>query len=149
MTDRTHRSDESAHRSAKTGRASISTGRDSASVRSRSREVPEHDIRDLTRLVALDLTPSAFGQCTRPSTPQRAPLEWTGRVRSPEDRVRSVKIVVSLPEKRRIPREDPKPFSTTQTSPPFQMCQHQQVFTTLCMCVSIFTIIFLKELAPH
>jgi hypothetical protein len=41
------------------------------------------------------------------------------------------------------------PKSATQTSPPLQMCQHQQVFTTLCTCVSIFTIIFSKELAPH
>jgi hypothetical protein len=46
-------------------------------------------------------------------------------------------------------REDPKPLSTAQTPSPSQMCQHQQVFTTLCTCVSIFTIIFLKELATQ
>jgi hypothetical protein len=39
-------------------------------------------------------------------------------------------------------REDPKPFSSPQTPSPSQMCQHQQVITTLCMCVSIFIIIF-------
>jgi hypothetical protein len=64
---------------------------DSASVRSRSREVLKRDIRDLTHPVALGLTPSASGQCTRMSAPQRAPPELTGRVRSPEDRVRLVK----------------------------------------------------------
>jgi hypothetical protein len=32
---------------------------------------------------------------------------------------------------------------------PSQMCQHQQVFTTLCTCVSIFTIIFSMELATQ
>jgi hypothetical protein len=46
-------------------------------------------------------------------------------------------------------REGPKPISTAQTSPPLQMCQHQQVFTTLCTRVSIFIIIFSKKLAPH
>jgi hypothetical protein len=91
MTDWTRRLDEGAHRSAKIGRASTSTGRDSASVRSRSRKVPEHDIRDLTCPIALDLTPSASGQCTRPSAPQCMPLELTGRVQSPEDHVWSVK----------------------------------------------------------
>jgi hypothetical protein len=46
-------------------------------------------------------------------------------------------------------REGPKPISSAQTLPPLQMCQHQQVFTTLCTCVSIFTIIFSKKLAPQ
>jgi hypothetical protein len=55
------------------------------------------------------------------------------------------KISVSSPWK----HLNPKPLSTTQTPQPSQMCQHQQVFTTLCTCVSIFTIIFSKELATQ
>jgi hypothetical protein len=39
-------------------------------------------------------------------------------------------------------REDHKPLSTPQTPSPLQMCQHQQVITILCTCVSIFIIIF-------
>jgi hypothetical protein len=46
-------------------------------------------------------------------------------------------------------REDPKPLSTAQTPSPSQMCQHQQVFTTLCTYVSIFTIIFSEELGTQ
>jgi hypothetical protein len=41
-------------------------------------------------------------------------------------------------------RENPKHLSTPQTPLPSQMCQHQQVFTTMCTCVSIFTIIFFE-----
>jgi hypothetical protein len=53
---------------------------------------------------------------------------------------RKGKIVISIPQKRLL---------TAQTPLSSQMCQHQQVFTTLCTCVSIFTIIFLKELATQ
>jgi hypothetical protein len=43
-------------------------------------------------------------------------------------------------------REEPKPLSTAQTPPPSQMCQHQQVITTLCTCVSISQIFSPKGL---
>jgi hypothetical protein len=52
------------------------------------------------------------------------------------------KISVLFPRKRRIPPRNPKPLSTPQTPPTLQMCQYQQVFTTLCACVSIFSNIF-------
>src|ERR687888_1945901 len=39
-------------------------------------------------------------------------------------------------------REGPKPISTLQTPPPLQMCQHHQVYISMCLCVSIFTVIF-------
>jgi hypothetical protein len=42
-------------------------------------------------------------------------------------------------------REGPKPISTAQIPPPLQMCKHQQVFTTLCTCVSIFHNYFLQR----
>ena len=46
-------------------------------------------------------------------------------------------------------REEPTPLSTLGTPPPLQMCQHHQVYTTMCMCVSIFINIFPKELASQ
>jgi hypothetical protein len=46
-------------------------------------------------------------------------------------------------------REEPKPLSITQTPSPSQMCQHHQVYITMCMCVSIFTNIFPKDLATQ
>jgi hypothetical protein len=45
-------------------------------------------------------------------------------------------------------REDPKPLSTLQTPPPSLMCQHHHVYITMCMCVSIFTIIFQGDMLP-
>ena len=41
-------------------------------------------------------------------------------------------------------REKPTPVSTLGTPPPLKMCQHHQVYTTMCKCVSIFTNIFPK-----
>jgi hypothetical protein len=41
-------------------------------------------------------------------------------------------------------REDPKPLSTAQTLSPSLMCQHHHMNIIMCMCVSIFTIIFFE-----
>jgi hypothetical protein len=108
---------------------------------------PEHPMLDSSEVAARRIH-RTLGQ---------RPMLWEPVSGAPEASVRCTKnseehfqkfaesCLASLTER----RKGPKSISTAQTPPHLQMCQYQQVFTTLCMCVSIFTIIFSKKLASH
>jgi hypothetical protein len=89
--------------------------------------------------------PSRVGRCT-PSVAVLAPTRLAlGQVQM----VTATGVGVHRTGGGDAPRQHPEPgFATSSlpTSSPLQMCQHHQVFTTLCMCVS-FSQIFFKGLA--
>ena len=97
-----------------------------------------------------DSTPDAKGQR---SVPLRIASGECFSVRNtpvtsqkfPTGAIENMHLIFSkAPNPAELEREKPTPLSTLETPSPLQMCEHHQVYTTMCMCVSIFTNIFPK-----